>query len=112
MIRFFKILVAMIWVMAWSFAWADDSRILDQRQLPNQLGTYLHSQIAPADAVAKIDIYTVKLSQSYHARFYLQPVSSQSQAKFMGDLDSAGNFILAINGGFYTRKAVEKIFKE
>lgn len=73
--------------------------VLEQRELPRQLGIYRHIEFKLDNA---IDVYAVTLNDNYRARIYQQPEKIHLFAKSISDLSHEQNFILGINGGFYT----------
>ncbi len=75
------------------------NQTLEQKELPNQLGTYRHLQFLSNNS---IEIYAVTLNDNYHARIYQQPEKNQWFAKSISDLTREQNVILGINGGFYS----------
>lgn len=72
-----------------------------KKDLPNKLGTFQHIRFESSTA-SSIDFYAAKLNSNYTARLFYQPETIQSQAKSIDELQTQQQFLVAINGGFYT----------
>lgn len=80
------------------FASQKDYTIVEQKDLPNQLGTFRHIHFV----VTGIDLYVASLNDNYQAQIYQQSATNLFLAKSIKDLSQEHDFDLAINGGFYT----------
>lgn len=88
-------------------SFASDSKftfqVVAEKSLPHQLGIFKELQFVSADPEQRIiHIYVVKLANTYHARIYQQPQTNQLFAKYIAQLGEQENFMIAINGGYYT----------
>lgn len=72
--------------------------LIQQYKLPADLGIFQHLQ---ASLDEKYDLYAITLSDKYHAKLYIQPTSSHSNAKFINELSHDENFMIGINGSYY-----------
>lgn len=79
---------------------ADDEqfKMLEQRDLPDQMGVYRHTQFTAGD----VELYSVTLNANYKARLYHQEEKNQLFAKNLKDLSQDLDFLVGINGGYYT----------
>jgi len=73
--------------------------LIEQKPLPHQLGMYRHLQTPTADG---FDIYAVTLRPAYRASLYKQEASTPFFAKTISQLSRENDFMVAINGGFFT----------
>lgn len=79
-----------------TFAVDVPASITEQSPLPGQLGSYRHIQFNDTD------LYATTLNSNYHADIYQQDAGVQALAKSIGELSLTQNFLLAVNGGYYT----------
>lgn len=73
--------------------------VIEEQNLPDQLGTYRHIQFTNE---GDVDVHAVTLTDTYHARLYQQKSQTQAFAKTLKELSEEENFVLGINGGYYT----------
>ncbi len=74
--------------------------ILEQKSLPNQLGTYRHIQLTDKN----IQLHAVTLDKKYRSKIYRQMTENQSQAHSIRHISQKEKYDIGINGGFYTTR--------
>lgn len=93
-------LILALGVLQQALAAEEDFVILKQKVLANNLGVY--RQIRFNNLETPIEISQVTLGDAYKARLYLQEEKNQLFAKSLEEISRANNFLLGINGGYYT----------
>jgi exopolysaccharide biosynthesis protein len=86
------IMLAVIFILSQSAL----AEIVEQKPLPHQLGTFSHIRTSDTD------FYVTVLNDGYQAQIYQQPALTQQTAKSLRTLSHEHDFLMAINGGFYT----------
>lgn len=85
-------------ILANSVIAKQNNNLIEQRELPNQLGIYRHIQFR---FDKNIDIYVVTFNHHYRCRIHRQTIHFQEHAETIKQLSEA-NFLVGINGGFYS----------
>ncbi|HSW92956.1 MAG TPA: phosphodiester glycosidase family protein [Gammaproteobacteria bacterium] len=98
----YRILSAFIILLFFSTAFSaeENFRIVDQKELPNQLGTFRTIEFNTSDHEAAT-LYAVTFNRDYHANFHLQENVIQFFANYLDAFTHNHDFIVGINGGFY-----------
>ena len=81
-----------------------DFQLINEKILPNQLGTFKQLRFISADQSTIIAIDAIKLSHQYHAKVYEQKQNNQFSAHYIGQLLRYENFVIAMNGGYYSKR--------
>lgn len=76
---------------------------LNEKSLPNELGTFKQLEFISQDRSTTITVNSVELSNQYRAKIYEQKQNNQFYAYYMRQLLQYENFIIAINGSFYSK---------
>ncbi len=97
---FYPLLFLLTITLLSPFAFANEKfDVLGQKELPNERGIFQHLQFKLDE---NIEVYAATLNSTYQARLYQQEEKNHFFAKSMSDLSRSENFLLAVNGGFYT----------
>ncbi|HEX2548462.1 MAG TPA: phosphodiester glycosidase family protein [Gammaproteobacteria bacterium] len=70
-----------------------------ERELPNQTGYFRHVQYS---LDKNIDAYVTVFNDKIRAKIFLQPMDNQWAADHLNEMSKQHDFIVGINGGFYT----------